>query len=120
MMEKNSRFSLDRLRQPILIFAHDLIMVPVAWFGSYWVRFNLSVIPEDYLSRAIQVLPLVIAVQALAYYLFGMYRGVWRFASLPDLIRIVKAILVGAVIAMLTYRFAALRFKSGYRAERRL
>ena len=57
-MGKDSRFSLDRLRQPMLIFAHDLLMVPVAWLGSYWVRFNLSVIPEAYFSRAVQVLPL--------------------------------------------------------------
>ena len=82
----------------MLIFAHDLIMVPVAWLGSYWVRFNLSVIPEDYLARAVQVLPLVIGVQALTFYMFGMYRGVWRFASLPDLVRIMKAVALGSVI----------------------
>ncbi len=97
-MKNNSRFSLDRLRQPMLIFAHDLIMVPVAWLGSYWVRFNLSVIPEDYLARAVQVLPLVVVIQALAFYIFGMYRGVWRFASLPDLVRILKAVALGSVV----------------------
>ena len=99
-MAHASRFSLDRLRQPILIFAHDLLMVPVAWLGSYWLRFNLSVIPEDYFARAVQVLPLVIVIQALAFYLFGMYRGVWRFASLPDLVRILKAVAVGTALSI--------------------
>ena len=97
-MGSSPRFSLERLRQPMLIFAHDLIMVPVAWLGSYWIRFNLSVIPEDYLARAVQVLPLVIGVQAITFYMFGMYRGVWRFASLPDLVRIMKAVALGSVI----------------------
>jgi len=97
-MVSGPRFSLERLRQPMLIFAHDLIMVPVAWLGSYWVRFNLSVIPEDYLARAVQVLPLVIGVQAIAFYMFGMYRGVWRFASLPDLVRIMKAVALGTIV----------------------
>jgi FlaA1/EpsC-like NDP-sugar epimerase len=84
----------------MLIFAHDLIMVPVAWLGSYWVRFNLSVIPEDYFARAVQVLPMVIVIQALAFYMFGMYRGVWRFASLPDLVRIMKAVALGSVVTI--------------------
>lgn len=99
-MGTGSRFSPGRLRQPLLIFAHDLLMVPVAWLGSYWVRFNLSAIPEDYLARAIQVLPLVIGVQAITFYMFGMYRGVWRFASLPDLVRIMKAVGTGTIVIM--------------------
>ena len=75
---------LSRMRRPLLVFIHDLLMVPVAWLGSYWLRFNLSVIPQDFLSRALLVLPLVMVLQALAFYLFGMYRGVWRFASPPE------------------------------------
>jgi len=94
------RLSFDRLRRSSVIFVHDSLMVPVAWLGSYWLRFNLGVIPADYLSRAIQVLPLVIVLQALAYYLFGMYRGVWRFASLPDLVRILKAVAAGTAMAI--------------------
>jgi len=97
-MKNDSRFSLERLRQPMLIFAHDLFMVPVAWLGSYWVRFNLGAIPEEYLARAVQVLPMVIGVQAIAFYFFGMYRGVWRFASLPDLVRILKAVALGMIV----------------------
>ena len=99
-MDSGSRFSLDRLRQPLLIFTHDLLMVAAAWLGSYWVRFNLSAIPEDYLARALQVLPLVVGVQAITFYMFGMYRGVWRFASLPDLVRIMKAVATGTIVIM--------------------
>lgn len=79
---------------------HDLVMIPVAWFGAYWLRFNLSEIPQPFLDQAIGVLPIVILVQGGAYWYFGLYRGIWRFASLPDLVRIMKAVFWGAVIAL--------------------
>jgi FlaA1/EpsC-like NDP-sugar epimerase len=63
------------------------------------LRFNLDVIPPEYLSRALEAIPVLIVVQAVAFYWFGMYRGVWRFASLPDLIRILKAVSVGAALS---------------------
>jgi hypothetical protein len=40
----------DRLRSRISALAHDLIMIPVAWFGAYLLRFNLEPIPGIYLS----------------------------------------------------------------------
>jgi FlaA1/EpsC-like NDP-sugar epimerase len=34
------------------------------------------------------------------FWSFGLYRGLWLFASLPDLIRIIKAIAVGAALSL--------------------
>jgi len=99
-MADGPQSSLNRLRRPIIVFVHDLLMVPVAWLASYWLRFNLSDIPDEHFTRAVEVLPLVIGVQAIAYYWFGMYRGVWRFASLPDLVRILKAVLAGTALTV--------------------
>ena len=81
-------------KRALAIF-HDLAMIPVAWFGAYWLRFNLGVIPGGYLSAAIETLAIVIVIQAIALRYYGLYRGVWRFASVPDLIRICKAVLMG-------------------------
>ena len=78
-----------------LAIVHDLAMIPIAWLGAYWLRFNLGVIPAEYLSSAIQILAIVVVIQAISFRYFGLYRGVWRFASMPDLIRIAKAVLVG-------------------------
>ncbi|MBS0286046.1 MAG: polysaccharide biosynthesis protein [Proteobacteria bacterium] len=82
-------------------FAHDLLSIPVAWLGAYWLRFNLSEIPPDIFSQALLTLPLVIIFQATALWTFGLYRGVWRFASIPDLIRIVKAVVMGSLMTLL-------------------
>lgn len=74
-------------------------MVPVAWLGAYWLRFNLESIPAPFLRYALMLLPVVWFSQAATFVYFGLYRGLWRFASLQDLVRIIKAVLVGVVVA---------------------
>lgn len=88
-------------RNRIIVIAHDILVIPIAWFGAYWLRFNLEAIPANFLQPGLFVLPWLMLVQAVAYQSFGLYRGVWRFASLPDLLRIVKAVLVGSACTAL-------------------
>ena len=78
-----------------LAILHDFAMIPVAWMGAYWLRYNLGPVPTEQLHIALQSLVVLVVIQAIAFRYYGLYRGVWRFASIPDLIRIVKAVLVG-------------------------
>jgi len=91
-----------------LAILHDLAMIPSAWLAAYWLRFNLGAIPDPHVRAGLEALLVVVVIQGIAFRFFGLYRGVWRFASLPDLIRIMKAILVGAlcsgVVLFLTTR----------------
>ena len=87
-----------KLRLRTLVFVHDLLMVALAWLGAYWLRFNLSLPPPEFVDSALAALPIVLIVQALVFYQLGLYRGVWRFASVPDLIRIGKAALLGIML----------------------
>src|SRR5262245_15806353 len=75
---------------------HDIFACMAAWLLAFWVRFNLE-IPEPYWGDALHSLLLVVAVHAVAFWSFGLYRGIWRFASLPDLRRIIAAVGVGAI-----------------------
>lgn len=84
-----------KFRSRTSIFLHDLLMVPLAWFGAYWLRFNLDQIPDDYFYSALLFLPAVIGIQVAAFWTFGLYRGVWRFSSMPDLVRIAKSVAAG-------------------------
>ncbi|NOQ16714.1 MAG: NAD-dependent epimerase/dehydratase family protein [Methyloprofundus sp.] len=86
------------IRPRLIIFVHDLLMVAVAWLGAYWLRFNLDTIPDFYFNTAVSLLPLVIFCQALVFCYFGLYRGVWRFSSVPDFIRIAKSVFAGVFI----------------------
>ena len=77
-------------------------MVMLAWLGAYWLRFNLSLPPQKYVDAALEALPIVLVVQAIVFSRLGLYRGVWRFASVPDLIRISKAVLLGVLLISVT------------------
>ncbi len=87
-----------RFRSRTTVFIHDFLMVPIAWLGAYWIRFNLQNIPVDYWDSARAYLPWVMGFQTVVFWLFGLYRGIWRFSSIPDLIRIIKAVCVGAFV----------------------
>jgi FlaA1/EpsC-like NDP-sugar epimerase len=89
------------VRVPFVALAHDIVMIFVAWVLAYFLRFNLGMIPQIYLLEALQVLPILIVVQVSFYYIFSLYRGVWRYASIPDLMQILKAVVSGCVVTVL-------------------
>ncbi len=91
-----------KFRSRPTIFLHDLLMISPAWFGAYWLRFNLHDIPHNYLHYALTHAPFVILVQISQFWCFKLYRGVWRFSSLPDLLRIFKSVLAGVFLIACT------------------
>ncbi len=92
------------------VLAHDGIMVAAAWFIAYWFRSNLHPIPEIFLHQAVALLPLVIGVHVITLMSFGVHRGLWRFISLADLVRLLQSVLVGTTLVSLILLF-------GYRLQ---
>lgn len=88
------------LTNRFIVLGHDALMVMVAWLMAFWLRYNLTEFSHRTWIVALHTLPIIVAVQMLAAVWCGCYRGMWRFASLPDLIRIVKAVMIGAIIAL--------------------
>jgi FlaA1/EpsC-like NDP-sugar epimerase len=87
------------LQNRFTVFLHDLLVIPVAWLAAFWLRFNLDGIPPEFLRAALLMLPVVLLVQGGMFWYFGLYRGVWRFASVPDLVRIVQGVLAGVAVS---------------------
>ena len=90
---------IELLRNRASVLIHDILVIPIAWFGAYWLRFNLDSIPGEFLTAGVRSFPIVLIVQGLCFWYFGLYRGIWRFASLPDVVRIIKAVAVGTAVA---------------------
>jgi FlaA1/EpsC-like NDP-sugar epimerase len=85
----------------LLAFAHDVVAAAVAWCVAFWLRLNLEV-PEPFFSAMLDSLLWVVPLQAAVFWAFGLYRGIWRYASVADLQRIVFAVLVAAMaVAMI-------------------
>ena len=78
------------------VILHDLIAAGLAWSLALLARFNFDLPPDEFLLPALGALPVAIALQAPISWRFGLYRGLWRFASLPDLWNILRAAVLGA------------------------
>ena len=78
---------------------HDILIAMLAWVLAYYLRFNFD-IPSPFMHTLWQNLVWVLPIQVLTFLGFGLYQGVWRFASIPDLARILKAITVAALVVI--------------------
>ena len=79
-----------------LVLLHDAVSAALAWYLAYWLRFNFD-IPPFYWHGLWATLWLILPCQIASFLIFGLYRGMWRFASLPDLKRILLAVVLGAL-----------------------
>jgi FlaA1/EpsC-like NDP-sugar epimerase len=79
----------------VIAFVHDVSAAIAAWTLAYLFRFNFE-IPSLYLASLKEILPWVILIHAAIFLWFGLYRGLWHYASLPDLRRILLAVLTSA------------------------
>ena len=82
-----------------LAFSHDLVAAVLAWYLAYQLRFNFEV-PADHLTVLSLCLPVVVMIQVVSFYSFGLYRGIWRFASVVDLQRIVISVSIAAFVVI--------------------
>ena len=80
----------------MLIVAHDLVATAAAVLASFYVRFEEKGLIERW-DGLLTVLPLFVLYAGVIYFIFGLYRAKWRFASLPDLQNIFRAVSVLAL-----------------------
>jgi FlaA1/EpsC-like NDP-sugar epimerase len=85
----------------VVVIAHDISAVCLAWVFSYLTRYNLSPYWVDWES-CLSALPAIVIVQSIVLIWTGLYRGLWRFASIPDLLNIIRAVGYGALFVALT------------------
>jgi len=80
-----------------LALLHDVVVAFIAWVVAYLLRFNFA-IPPEHVQNMLQSVIWVVALQITIFIFLGLYRGVWRFASVSDLKRIFLAIGSAAII----------------------
>ena len=79
-----------------LAYLHDFVAAGLAWFAAFLLRFNFEMPPEFGVVMWKTVAG-VMMLYALGFWLFGLYRGLWRYASVHDLRLMVIAISIGAL-----------------------
>ena len=79
----------------LLIVLHDLAMVALVWLALRWLASVAGAPPAPSLGLELAI---AVVVQGTVLRLVGLYQGLWRFASLPDLANLVRAALIGVVL----------------------
>lgn len=103
----------DRLfweKRTLLVVAVDLVLITVSYVGAYFLRLNFRFTDPEGMAM-LKALPIVLVVRSACFYWYGLYRGVWKYTSTEDLLRIIKAVTVGSAVILasvvLLYRFVA-------------
>ncbi len=88
----------------VLAFAHDVMMVVISWAITVLLFVNATATAFDItaFSNLWPLLAVAVPVQAVVSTVFGMYQGLWRYSSLPDVQRIVASVFAGSTAVALT------------------
>ncbi len=99
---------LIRSRNFYLMLLLDCGSVIAAYFLAYFLRFE-GVIPNQEWMKFKATIPYIVPAKLFIFSVFGLYRGMWRYTSLVDLLNVVKATLLSSgiiIVAILfIYRF---------------
>lgn len=92
-MERNTDFLKIPMNRIIALMLMDVMAVFVASFGALYLRFEFSFdeIPKEYLVAYEKVIPYTIAMTLFFFFVWRLYKSVWRYASATELINIAFA-----------------------------
>jgi len=90
-------------RRVFLIFL-DLIAIVAAYVGSFLLRFGGS-IPRTELNLMTNTLFVVMVVRFAMFAYFKVYAGLYRYASINDLLQIIKAVTAGSILLLMPVYF---------------
>lgn len=85
----------------LLILGNDIFCTILSLLLAFFLRFNFS-IPEAYFPVIVKSLTLLIFFRVFSSFLFGLYGGVLRYASINDLLRIIKSVTLGTLLFIST------------------
>jgi len=92
----------------------DMFLIVLAYWSAYAIKFEpFSDSPAWKLF--LRTLPVLVVVRLAAFLFFGVYRGMWRYTGMDDLVVFAKAVAGGSLISMLIILFK-FRFQGFSRA----
>jgi UDP-GlcNAc:undecaprenyl-phosphate GlcNAc-1-phosphate transferase len=92
----------------------DIVLIILAYWGAYAVKFGpFSGSPQWRLF--LQTLPVVLFVKMASFLVMGVYRGLWRYTSIDDVLVFAKAVALSSIASVIIILFA-FRFEGFSRA----
>lgn len=97
------------------IFLLDILFIVVCVFGAYVLRLELGPTFQTFLPSAYWMIAVSLIIKPLVYYLFGLYRRIWAYASMNELKVILTAVTCAtALVATVMIILASLQVFIGF------
>jgi len=82
----------------------DVVLIALSYWAAYAVKFEpFSNSPAWKLF--LRTLPVLVVVRLAAFLVFGVYRGIWRYTGMDDLLTFAKAVAAGSLVSMIIVLF---------------
>jgi len=81
---------LPKSRRAILAFGHDVVMAALSFALALYLRLGADMLGDEPWLTVLYGVAFT-ASAAVVFLVTGLYRGIWRYASLPDLFNIARA-----------------------------
>ncbi len=95
-------------RNRVFVILCDALLIALSFVLSYALRFNFD-IPEFYLDQIGKTLPFVVPLNLIIFFIFDLYRGMWRYTGVRDLRAIILAVTLSTTLMIvgltIAYRF---------------
>jgi UDP-GlcNAc:undecaprenyl-phosphate GlcNAc-1-phosphate transferase len=101
-------------KRQLLLVSLDFGLIAFSYYLSYRLRFSGGQFALHF-GVFLQSLPAIIACKLAAYFLMGVYRGIWSFLSFNDIWVYIKASVLGSLlsVAVVTYLYRFEDFSKG-------
>lgn len=86
------------------VVAIHFLFLGLAYTFAFLIRFDGS-LPPEFRPVFFQALPLLVVTKLLTLYFFDLFRGLWRYVGIADILRILKASVVATVLFILANVF---------------
>jgi len=78
----------------------DVGLIVIAYYAAWSLRFGRLAPADPKLLVMTQTLPIVVGIKTVVFLLTGLYRGLWRYMSLYDLVGIAKSNLIASALTV--------------------
>lgn len=93
----------------------DVVLIILAYYSAYALVFGpFSMESRDW-QLFLRTVPLLVCIKMATFLLVGVYRGIWRYTSVDDLVVFGKGVVLGSIASILAILFA-FRFREFSRA----
>ena len=81
-----------------------LAQVTLANYLAFVLRFDAA-LPREYFNMFRLYLPLLLVIRLIFYFQLGLHKGLWRYASISDMIKIINSATLGSAVFLLLVKY---------------